>query len=83
MAHYALGVYFDTGETVATVDKQAACDYFRRAAEGGVPQGMHVYGIMLYYGTGGAEKDESRGLSMVKSAADSGVEEAKEFLESV
>ncbi|MEO0439076.1 MAG: hypothetical protein AAF098_19525 [Pseudomonadota bacterium] len=80
LAHYALGVYFDTGEIVACVDKQAACEYFWRAAEGGVPQGMHVFGIMLYYGTGGAEKDESRGLSMIKSAADSGVDDAIEFL---
>lgn len=82
LAHYALGVYFDTGEIVASADKQAACDYFRRAAEGGVPQGRHIYGIMLYYGTGGAEKDQSRGLAMIRSAADSGVDEAKEFLTS-
>ena len=83
LAHYALGVYFDTGEIVSSVDKQAACDYFRLAAEGGVPQGRHIYGIMLYYGTGGAEKDQPRGLAMITSAAESGVDEAKEFLESI
>lgn len=82
LALYSLGVYTDVGEFLDQ-DKQKAFKYFREAADLGMPQAMHIYGIMLYYGTGGAEKDSARGLSLVQSAAASNVEEAKEFLRSI
>lgn len=79
LALYSLGVYRDTGEMLEQ-DKKLAFAYFKKAAEMGMPQAMHIYGVMLYYGTGGAEKNQERGFAMVQSAARSEVAEAKEFL---
>jgi TPR repeat protein len=80
LALYSLGVYRDTGELLEQ-DKKLAFEYFKKAAELGMPQAEHIYGVMLYYGTGGAIKDHVRGLALVQSAARSEVAEAKEFLE--
>lgn len=79
-ALYSLGVYYDTGNFFE-LDKQKAFEYFKESAELKMPQAEHIYGIMLYYGTGGAMLDEERGLSMIKSAASAGVVEAVEFLD--
>lgn len=78
-ALYALGVYCDQ-EGVDDFAKEAASIYFKRSAEKCMPQAMYVYGVMLYYGTGGAMQDRSAGLNMINFAADSGVVEAREFL---
>jgi len=78
-AMYSLGVYFDQGELLG-LDKEMAYDCFRKSAESGMPQAMFVYGVMLYYGTGGASTQRSDGLSMVQAAASAGVDEAIEFL---
>lgn len=80
LALYALGVYYDKGELVEQ-DKSRAYEYFKEAASLGMPQAEHVYGIMLYYGTGGAEQEQAKGLSMIRSAAEAGVAEASEFLQ--
>jgi TPR repeat protein len=78
-ALYSLGVLYDTGEYVEE-DKCKAFMCFKKAAELGMTPAMHIYGIMLYYGSGGAEQDKERGLLMVKYAA-ADVPEAAEFLE--
>lgn len=79
LALYSLGVYSDTGNFLE-LDKQVACKYFKESAELGMPQAKYIYGVMLYYGTGGADQDKERGLSMVKSSASAGVSESAEFL---
>jgi len=79
LALYSLGVYFDTGEFVEE-DKEKAFFLFKASAELGMPQAQHIYGIMQYYGTGGAEQDVVLGLSMVERASKEGVQEAAEFL---
>lgn len=80
LALYSLGVYYDRGELLE-LDKSKACDYFRESANLGMPQAEHIYGVMLYYGTGGAQQDQAKGLRLVKSAAQGGIAEALEFLE--
>lgn len=80
LALYSLGVYHDTGEMVEH-DELKANDYFKEAANLGMPQAEHLYGIMLYYGTGGAQQDKAKGLSMIQAAEQKGVTEAKEFLQ--
>jgi localization factor PodJL len=79
IAMYSLGVYLDQGELLA-LDKRGAFDWFKGAADLGMPQAMFVYGVMHYYGTGGAEFQRANGLSMVQAAASADVDEAIEFL---
>ncbi len=79
LAIYSLAVYYDTGQFFQE-NKSKAYEYFKKAAELGMPQAMHIYGVMLYYGTGGASRDELQGISMVKLAAKHCVNEASEFL---
>ncbi len=80
-ALYSLAVYHDTGELVKE-DKHKAFEYFEAAAEQGMAQAMHVFGIMLYYGTGGASKDMEKGLTMLEMSAKT-VDEASVFLQSI
>ena len=79
-ALYSLGVYFDTGNYVDE-DKDKACIYFRLAAELGMIQAMHIYGIMLYYGTGGAPYNREAGLDMVTTCAELGYRDSENFLD--
>ncbi len=79
VARYSLGVYFDQGELL-DCDTEKALDYYRKSAEAGMPQAMFVYGVMQFYGTGGALLQKSAGLLMVQAAASAGVDEAIDFL---
>jgi len=80
LALYSLGVYFDTGEYVEE-DKEKAFVLFKSAADLGMPQAKHIYGVMQYYGTGWAEKNMDSALIMIKQASKEGVAEATEFLD--
>jgi TPR repeat protein len=82
IAAYSIGVYLDQGDLLP-LDKERAFALFKQAAELGMRQAMHIYGVMLYYGTGGAPLERAKGLSLVESAAAAGVEESKEFLASL
>lgn len=82
LALYSLGVYFDKGEFVEE-NRHKAFEYFKEAAELGMPSSKLIYGIMLFYGTGGAKQNEKEGLLLIKSAADSNVDEAMDFLKHI
>jgi len=77
---YSLGAHFNMGEYFDE-DKERAFLLFKSAAELGMHQAKHIYGVMQYYGTGGAEKKINLALEMIRGASKEGVDEATEFLE--
>ncbi|MFK5976346.1 MAG: hypothetical protein QM493_07555 [Sulfurovum sp.] len=79
LALYSLGVYLDTGEYI-TENKILAMEFFKKSAELGMPQSMTIYGIMLYYGTGGTEKDIVKGLTLIRQSASMYEDNAVDFL---
>jgi len=82
IAQYAVGVYLDKGENLEQ-NKESAYLLFKSAAENGMPQAMYIYGVMLFYGTGGAELNKSKGVELINRAALGASNEAREFLEFV
>jgi len=82
LALYALGVYYDQGEFVLA-DKNKAAHLFKLSSNLGVPQANFIYGVMLYYGTGGMNKDTKKALDLLNYAALMNIQEAKEFLDYV
>ncbi len=79
IAIYVMAVYFDNGDLVQQ-DKVKACELYKASSELGMPLACHMYGVMLYYGTGGAIKDQKNGLELIRFAASENVAEAVEFL---
>ena len=82
LALYGLGVYYDRGELVHE-DKLKAMQYFKKAAELGDPRSNFIYGIMLYYGTGGAKKNIHEALERLHVTVSKGVDDAKKFIENI
>ncbi len=82
LAQYALGVYYDNGDMVEG-SRETAENYYRMSAEAKMPLACHVYGIMLYYGSGLTKADKERGFEMVRYASEQGVEDAAIFLRSL
>jgi len=80
LALYSLGVYFDIGEFFQE-DKKQAMKLFKQSAELNMPQAMYVYGVMIYYGTGGAIQDKKLALKYLNDAVSMDSEQAKDFLE--
>ncbi len=82
LAQYSIAVYLEQGDLILE-NKIKAREYYQRSAEAGDKLAKNIFGIMLYYGTGGVDQDRNQGLSYLKSSASSGVEDAKIFLDSI
>ena len=64
-------------------DVALASALYTQAAEAGYPRAKLSYGLNLFYGSHGMQKDESLGLAMIKQAAAEHVDGAIEALEKV
>jgi TPR repeat protein len=78
-ALYVMGFLYDTGELVAP-DSEKAADFFKEAALKKHAHSQWLYGLRLLYGTGGATRDEARGLSELRESAAAGFQGALETL---
>ena len=67
-----LATLYQTGEKGAPIDLAESRRWARRAAEGGDPQGMHVYAMALYDGVGG-ERNRPEALTWFQRAAEGGL----------
>lgn len=73
-----LGAIYSSGRgTIRDLDK--AFYWYNKAAEENDIYGQLNVGISYYYGTG-INEDKEKGLSMIKTCADRGLKEAKDFL---
>lgn len=76
-ALHEVGLIYHTGFGGVEQDKRKAAQIFKAAAEKGHPASMLFYGLDLFYGSCGIEKDESLGISYVTQAVDNGVKDAR------
>lgn len=74
----ALGIMYGTGTKVA-LDSRKSFEYYRRAAELGMPTGQINLGYMYLYGEG-TEKNEAEAWRLFKLAAEVGHMRAQQFL---
>ena len=79
-AQYALGICYDGGDLVEQ-DKLKAALLFKAAAIGGYSKAQLSYGLDLYYGSNGIQKDTELGVVFVRKAAETGIAEAVTFLD--
>ncbi|MFV0477815.1 MAG: tetratricopeptide repeat protein [Parahaliea sp.] len=79
-AQYALGVYYDGGGLVEQ-DKLKAAMLFKAAAINGYSKAQLGYGLDLFYGSNGIQKNVELGLNYIRRAADAGIEEAVKTLD--
>lgn len=76
-ALHEAGLVYHTGFGGVEQDKRKAAQIFKAAAEKGHPASKLFYGLDLFYGSCGIEKDESLGISYVTQAVDDGVKDAR------
>lgn len=75
-AFYELGLHYHTGQG-AEKDRVKAAQLFQIAAEKGHDISKLYYGLDLFYGSYGIEKNEDLGIIFVQQAADANVKDAK------
>lgn len=71
-----LGQLYLDGAAGVPADPAKSRQWGRRAAEGGDPRGMHLYGMQLYEGDGGAT-NQSEALSWLLKAAQGGLPDSQ------
>lgn len=71
-ASYRLGVMHLYGDLAENKSKTSG-EYFERAIAQGHSHSKFTYGFNLYYGSGDAAQDKSRGLKLLEEAAQEGV----------
>lgn len=76
-ALYEVGLIYHTGFGGVEQDKKKAAQIFKSAAEKGHGTSMLYYGLDLFYGSCGFDKDESLGISYVSQAVDAGIKDAR------
>ena len=81
-ALHELGLYYHTGQGIEQ-DKNKAAGLFKAAAERGHSYSKLYYGLDLFYGSCGIEKDEGMGVLYVREAVDEGVEDAHQSLKKI
>ncbi len=77
-ASYRIAVLYSFGDIPAG-ESDLSSFYFERAIVQGHSHSKFTYGFNLYYGTE-VKQDKSRGLKLLKEAADEGIELAKDEL---
>lgn len=75
-AIYELGICYEIGDLVPQ-DPSKAAALHRRAAELGNARAKLGYGLNLFYGSNGTEKNPELGLAFIRQAADENVEGAE------
>jgi TPR repeat protein len=78
-ASYRLGVMYLYGD-FAVNNSKSSSDYFERAIAQGHAHSKFTYGFNLYYGSGDVKQDKARGLTLLKEAAQEGVQLARDEL---
>jgi len=78
-ASYRLGVLYLYGDLSSEQD-QSSSFYFERAIAQGHSHSKFTYGFNLYYGTDQIEQHKTRGLQLLKEAAQEGIKLAEEEL---
>ena len=81
-ALHEVGLYYHTGQGIEQ-DKNKAAGLFKAAAERGHSYSKLYYGLDLFYGSCGIEKDEDLGILYVREAVDDGVEDAYKSLKKI
>ena len=81
-ASYQMGVNHLYGDDVKQ-DYKLTSTYFERAIEQGHSYTKFTYGFSLYYGTNENQKDEKRGLSLMRVAAKEGEDKAVRELQRI
>ncbi|GAW41877.1 Localization factor PodJL [Brevundimonas sp. SH203] len=71
-----LGQLYLDGASGVPADPAKSRQWGRRAAEGGDPRGMHLYGMQLYEGDGGAT-NQSEALAWLLKAAQGGLPDSQ------
>lgn len=79
-ASYQMGVNHLYGDDVPQDYKKASM-YFDRAISQGHSYTKFTYGFSLYYGNDGNVKDEAKGLSLMREAAQEGIDKSVKELE--
>ncbi|MCU9948864.1 tetratricopeptide repeat protein [Pseudomonas sp. PDM13] len=79
-ALYELAICYDTGDLVEQ-DSEYAAKLFEQACNGGFPHAKFAHGLNVYHGSHGISKDKESGLKLILAASETGVPEAREFLE--
>jgi len=78
-ASYRLGVLYLYGDLASEKDQKSAY-YFEKAIAQGHSHSKFTYGFSLYYGTDQTVQNKSRGLQLLKEAADEGIKLAEDEL---
>jgi len=78
-ASYRLGVLYLYGDVPSEQDKNSSF-YFERAIAQGHSHSKFTYGFNLYYGTDDVEQNKTRGIQLLKEAAQEGIKLAEEEL---
>jgi localization factor PodJL len=71
-----MGQLFLDGANGVSADPAQSRQWGRRAAEGGDPRGMHLYGMQLYEGAGGAT-NQAEALTWLVNAAERGLPDSQ------
>ncbi|MFN3838495.1 MAG: hypothetical protein ACK4MI_12355 [Brevundimonas sp.] len=71
-----LGQLYLDGANGVPADPALSRQWGRRAAEGGDPRGMHLYGMQLYEGDGGAT-NQAEALTWLRRAAEGGLPDSQ------
>jgi hypothetical protein len=80
-ANYLTGMFFETGgPPVNRVDRYAAVEHFKLAAEKGVAEAQYQLGLYYFRGDGGLAKDPVLGAQWMARAAAAGNVQAKAVL---
>jgi len=78
-ASYRLGVLYLYGDLASETDPQSSF-YFERAITQGHSHSKFTYGFNLYYGTDHIPQNKTRGIQLLKEAAQEGIALAEEEL---
>ncbi len=80
-ANYFTGMFFETGgPPVNHVDRFAAIEHFKLAAEKGVAEAQYQFGLYCYRGEAGLPKDPVAGAHWMSMAAAAGNAQARDVL---
>ena len=80
-AQFALGLCYEGGG-ILEQDPRKAAKLYREAAINGYAKAQLRYGLDLFYGSNGVEKNTDLNIKYIRKASDSGIDEASEFLKS-
>lgn len=78
--YFALGSDYFGEDAIEGQDDQEAFKWFSKAAELGHAQSQYIIGRMYYFGEG-IQKDEVKGVELLKQSAQNGFKEAQKLID--